>query len=80
MYNSCFKLQPDDSPIGTKHEAVWILHTVVFDGYLFIPSLINIPLYSKWTTSAVNFKYKKCVTFTLHLRNLQRGVLVVNVD
>jgi len=38
MYTSfiCSKSQPDDDPEGSKHVALWILHKLVFNCYLFI--------------------------------------------
>jgi hypothetical protein len=31
----CYKRQPDDDPVVSKHVAVWILYKVVFDGWLY---------------------------------------------
>jgi len=37
----CSNSQPHGNPIGSKYVAVWILHKVVFDGYLYIPHVIR---------------------------------------
>lgn len=33
----CSKCQPDDDAIGTKHVTLWIIYSVVFDGYFVYP-------------------------------------------